>query len=182
MSQPQSSQKNNKTARSVIMFVIGMFALAYASFPIYNLFCKATGYAGIPKTIGVETNSGNDIGKRLITVRFNADIMKEVQWKFQPLQKQVDVYAGENKMIFYNAENNSDEKITGVATYNITPEKAAQYFNKVQCFCFNEQTLEPHEKVEMPVSFYIDPKIENDPDMADVKTITLSYTFFKANQ
>ncbi|MCE3232356.1 MAG: cytochrome c oxidase assembly protein [Rickettsiaceae bacterium] len=176
MSQP-NQEKNKKSAITVVMFVIGMFALAYASFPIYNLLCKVTGLGGTPKISKVE---GSEIGERLVTVRFNGDVMNDMPWKFMSLQDKVVVRTGENKLIFFTAENNSDVPITGVATYNVTPLKAANYFNKVQCFCFERQTLQPHQKVEMPVSFFIDPDIEKDPEMKGVKTITLSYTFFKA--
>lgn len=176
----KSNQKNKQTARNIAAIVIGMFALAYASFPLYNLFCKITGYGGTPRTENVSLS--DTIGERVVTVRFNADTMRNVPWSFSPLQKQVDAQVGENKLIFYTAENNADVPVKGVATFNVTPDKAAYYFNKVQCFCFNEQTLSPHEKVEMPVSFHIDPEFEQDPEMWDVNTITLSYTFFRADK
>lgn len=179
MTNSNQNQKNKRVAKNVVFCVIGMFALAYASFPLYNLFCKVTGYGGTPKTENVQEYQG-EIGKREITVRFNADIMKEVPWQFKPMQKQVKTHPGENNLIFYESTNESDTAVKGVATFNVTPEKAGYYFNKVQCFCFNEQTLDAGERVEMPVSFYIDPEIEKDPDMWDVNTITLSYTFFKA--
>lgn len=177
----QSQQQNNQTAIRVLSLVTGMFLLAFASFPIYNLLCKVTGYGGVPLIASLQQSQDVKIGGRVVKVRFNSDIMPEVPWSFLPLQKEVEVKTGENKMIFYSSENNSDEPFTGIATYNVTPAKASIYFNKVQCFCFNKQTLQPHEKVEMPVSFYIAPEIENDPYMKDVKTITLSYTFFKAD-
>lgn len=178
---PNSNLQNNKTAKKIVLIVIGMFALAYASFPIYNLFCKVTGYTGIPK-ISLNKENTNPLGERAITVRFNGDVMRDVPWKFVPIQDKVVVRTGENKLIFFSAENTSDVPVTGVATFNVTPLTAANYFNKVQCFCFNEQTLAPHQKVQMPVSFFIDPAIENNPDLKNVKTITLSYTFFKAEK
>jgi len=176
----ESSQKNNKTAIKVVYIVTGMFLLAFASFPLYNLFCKVTGYGGTPVLADEEALANLTLGDRTINVRFNSDIMQDVPWSFSPLQKQVRVNTGENKLIFYTAENKSQDAVKGVATYNVTPAKVSEYFNKVHCFCFEEQTLAANEKVEMPVSFYIDPEIENDPNMDDVKTITLSYTFFKA--
>lgn len=177
----QSQQQNNQTAIKVLSLVTGMFLLAFASFPIYNLLCKVTGYGGVPLVAQAQQALDVKVGSRVVKVRFNSDIMPEVPWSFLPLQKEVEVKTGVNKLVFYSAQNNSDEVVTGIATYNVTPEKASIYFNKVQCFCFEKQTLKPHEKVEMPVSFYIDPEIENDPYMKDVKTITLSYTFFKAD-
>ncbi|PIR39220.1 MAG: cytochrome c oxidase assembly protein [Alphaproteobacteria bacterium CG11_big_fil_rev_8_21_14_0_20_39_49] len=182
MQESKDNNNNNKTAIKVVSLVLGMFLLAFASFPIYNLFCKITGYGGTPLTSDELTASKLQVGGRTINVRFNSDIMKDVPWKFSPLQKEVSVKTGENKLVFYTAENTSDSAVKGMATYNVTPAKASEYFFKVQCFCFNEQTLSANEKVEMPVSFYIDPEIENDPYMNDVKTITLSYTFFKATE
>ncbi len=178
----RSKEKNNKTALRVISLVLGMFLLAFASFPLYNLFCKVTGYGGTPLISDTFTAEKLKVGERVINVRFNSDIMQDVPWKFSPLQKEVSVNTGENKLIFYTAKNISDHPVKGVATYNVTPAKVSEYFNKVHCFCFEEQTLSANEKVEMPVSFYIDPEIENDPNMNDVETITLSYTFFKAQE
>jgi cytochrome c oxidase assembly protein subunit 11 len=180
--QELKNNKNNKTAKQVISLVLGMFLLAYASFPLYNLFCKITGYGGTPLTSDEVKAANLTPGLKSINVRFNSDIMQDVPWKFMPMQKEVSVKTGENKLIFYTAENTSEDAVKGVATYNVTPAKVSEYFNKVHCFCFEEQTLSANEKVEMPVSFYIDPEIENDPHMQDVKTITLSYTFFKAQE
>lgn len=172
-------RKNTKTALKIGAIALAMLGLTYASFPLYNLFCKVTGYGGTPQQ--VDENSQTQ-GENMLTVRFNADTDPALAWKFKPLQKQVQVKTGENKLIFYEAENVADKAITGMATYNITPERAAYYFSKVQCFCFEQQTLQPHEKVEMPVSFYIDPEIEEDPDTRNIDTVTLSYTFFVAKE
>ncbi len=154
-----------------------MFAFAFAAFPLYNLFCKVTGYGGTPR---IAEQKATAIGKKILTVRFNADIAPDLSWKFTPLQSQIEALTGENKMAFFMAENTSDKPITGVASFNVTPDIAAQYFNKIECFCFIKQTLKPGEKVQMPVSFFIDPAIEKDLDLKDINTITLSYTFFKA--
>ena len=153
-----------------------MFAFAYAAFPLYSIFCKATGYGGTPR---INTQKATTLGMEHITVRFNADVAPGLSWKFTPLQSQVEVLTGENKMAFFMAENTSNETITGMATFNITPDQAGQYFNKIQCFCFTKQTLKPGEKVQMPVSFFIDPAFEKDLDLKGINTITLSYTFFK---
>lgn len=171
------SKQNKKTAITVIMLVFGMFCFAFAAFPLYNIFCKATGFGGTPKT---DSQLSQQLGNRIMTVRFNADIAKDLPWNFLPLQAQIDVTTGENKLAFFSAQNTSDQKITGISSFNVTPSQAGKYFNKIQCFCFEKQTLQPGEKVKMPVSFYIDPAIENDLDLKSVKSITLSYTFFKA--
>ena len=175
--QEELSQKNKKIGLRILYCVLAMFTLAYASFPLYNLFCKVTGYGGTPK---IAQDSSENLGETFINVRFNSDIAPKLKWKFQPEQSQVKVRVGENKMAFYSAENISDKAITGIATYNVTPALAASYFNKVHCFCFDEQTLQKGQKVTMPVSFFIDPEIENDPDLQGLDTITLSYTFFES--
>lgn len=172
-------QKNKQAGLKVLAIVAAMFILAYASFPLYSLFCKVTGYGGTPK---VAKAASENISDKTVVVRFNADIDPHMPWKFQPEQKQLEVRLGENKMAFFSAENIADKAITGVATYNIVPERAASYFNKIQCFCFDQQTLEKGEKVDMPVSFFVDPEILNDPDLKGLDTITLSYTFFEADK
>lgn len=156
-----------------------MFAFSYAAFPLYSIFCKATGYGGTPKIGG---QVPRELGKRIFTIRFNADVARDIPWQFAPVQKQVEVQTGEDKMAFFSAENTSDKPVTGVASYNVAPDIAGKYFHKIQCFCFNRQTLKAGEKVEMPVSFYVDPAIESDLDLKDVKTITLSYTFFRTEE
>ncbi len=169
--------KNKKIAVTVLMLVLGMFAFAFAAFPLYNIFCKATGYGGTPKLVA---QNSSQLGNKIITVRFNADVAKDMPWNFAPIQKHINVRTGENKLAFFTAQNNSTMPVTGIASFNVTPDMAGRYFHKIQCFCFNKQTLKPGEKVEMPVSFYVDPEIEKNLDLKDVNTITLSYTFFKA--
>ncbi|AHC39555.1 cytochrome c oxidase assembly protein [Ehrlichia muris] len=164
------------TIYALIAIILSMICLAYASVPLYSIFCKVTGYGGTVKT---GTLSNSKIGNTIIKVRFNADINKQLSWKFYPELPYVFVKPGEKKLIFYRAENLSDQDISGIAVYNVTPHKAGKYFNKVACFCFSKQTLAPYQKTIMPVLFFIDPAIETDPDTADVKLITLSYVFFK---
>jgi cytochrome c oxidase assembly protein subunit 11 len=113
-------------------------------------------------------------------VRFDATMSSDLNWSFQPAERRITLKIGENRLAFYKAENLSDEKLTGTATFNVTPEIAGSYFSKIDCFCFTEQTLQPHQKVDMPVSFYIDPAILDDPDASRIEEITLSYTFFRA--
>ncbi len=159
--------------------VVTMLAMAYASVPLYRLFCQKTGYGG---TTQVAKSQSTKMVDRVITVRFNADVHRELPWHFRPLQTEIKVKVGENALAYYESENWSDKPISGMATYNVTPDKAGIYFNKVACFCFEEQVLSPHQRVEMPVQFFIDPDFADDPDLKDVNTITLSYTFFKFNK
>ncbi len=171
------SNNNTKLAFQLAAFVVAMIVLAYASFPLYQLFCKVTGYGGTP---GQASQPSQQVGTKTMNVRFNADTHADLKWRFEAQQLSVEVQVGKNYLAFYEAENIGDVATTGVATFNVTPEKAAQYFTKVECFCFEEQTLQPGEKVTMPVSYYIDPAIEQDKRVRDVGTVTLSYTFFKA--
>lgn len=171
-----NKKENSKLAISLLMLIIGMGLLAYASVPLYNLFCKATGYGGTTK----HSSLGSAYkGQRHLNVRFDANIEADMLWDFKPEQLDVNLTTGENVLAFYYAHNRSSEPIIGTAIYNVTPFKAGKYFNKIQCFCFSEQLLTAGQKVHMPVSFFIDPEFDNDPEMADIKSITLSYTFFK---
>ncbi len=173
------ADKNTRTGWTVAAIVIGMFAMAYASFPLYNLFCKVTGFGG---TTQVAFEGSATKGMRQYTVQFDSNVENGLAWKFKPEQRQITVRSGDNTLVFFSAENEAEEPSTGTATFNVTPDKVGVYFNKVQCFCFTNQILEPHQKIDMPVSFFIDPAIENDPTMRDVTTITLSYSFFKVKK
>jgi cytochrome c oxidase assembly protein subunit 11 len=159
--------------------VVAMLALSYASVPLYKLFCQRTGFGGTTQVAAV---SSSEIIEREITVRFNADVHRDLPWFFRPLQTEIKVKIGENALAFYESQNNSDEPVCGMATYNVTPDKAGIYFNKIACFCFEEQVLSPQQRVDMPVQFFIDPAYAADPALKDVHTITLSYTFFKFNK
>jgi len=156
--------------------VVTMLCFAYASVPLYRMFCQKTGYGG---TTQVSKGESNQILDRVVTVRFNADVHRDLPWKFRPQQTSIRVRIGETALAFYEAENATDSPIVGMATYNVTPDKAGLYFNKVACFCFEQQLLNPNQRVDMPVQFFIDPEYANDPNLKDVHTITLSYTFFK---
>lgn len=169
--------KNKRVLFSCIAVVGGMIGLAYASVPLYKLFCQVTGFGG---TTQVAEKAPFEVSERTIKVRFNADVNSGLQWQFKPEQREITVRLGEDNLAYYMAENMSLTPITGQATYNVTPLKAGQYFSKIACFCFDEQTLEPGQRVDMPVSFYVDPAIAEDINTQDVKTITLSYTFFKS--
>ncbi len=158
--------------------VIAMVGLSYASVPLYRLFCQVTGYGG---TTQVAERRNATVTDRVIKVRFDS-LANGLPWAFQPVQREISVRVGENTMAYYRAENLSNEAMTGTATFNVTPLKAGQYFSKVECFCFTEQRLESGQQVDMPVLFFVDPAIENDPNLRDLKTITLSYTFFPVEE
>ena len=156
---------------------VGMVGLSFAAIPLYRMFCAATGYGGTPK-IGVAPAPGGN-GKT-IRVRFNADTNPGLPWNFAPDQLEVTVPLGEDHLASYTARNKARSAITGVALYNVTPEKAAKYFHKTACFCFNQQTLQGGQTMDFPLSFWVDPAIETDPGARDVKVVTLSYTFFRS--
>ncbi len=155
--------------------VAGMVGMSFAAVPLYNLFCRITGYGG---TTQVAEEQSKVVLDRKITVRFNADTARNMPWQFRPLQKEVTVRIGETGLAFYEAYNPTNRRIVGNAAYNVTPSKAGLYFDKIACFCFDEQVLEPGQRVEMPVQFFVDPEIVKDSNLDEVKTITLSYTFF----
>lgn len=176
-SQTNLGQRNTRTAVKLGVVVAGMVGLSFASVPLYDLFCRVTGFGG---TTMVSQKAPDKALERVVTVRFNADVNNSINWDFKPDTHAVDVHVGEAMTIAYRATNLEDRAVIGTATYNVTPEKAGQYFSKIQCFCFTEQKLEPGQSIDMPVNFYVDPAMADDPEMADVKTITLSYTFFRA--
>lgn len=155
---------------------VAMGGMAFAAVPLYEVFCQVTGYAGTPQRADT---GASQILDRKIKVRFNADKERELPWSFQPVQKEISIQVGENALAFFRAKNESDETVTGTATYNVTPATAGLYFTKVECFCFTEQVLMPGQQVDMPVSFYIDPDIAADANMDHIRTITLSYTFYR---
>ncbi len=164
-----------RTVITLFTIVFLMIVLVAFSVPLYNLFCKVTGYGGT-------TSFSEDISTitldEEIKLKFNADVNDSINWSFEA-PKDLSFKIGENKLVEYQATNLSNAISSGTATFNVLPEKVGPYFIKTQCFCFEKQTLEPNQTVQMPVVFYIDPSITEDPGMADIDTITLSYTFFK---
>lgn len=175
----RTSNAANARAGLVLAGVaVGMVGLAFASVPLYRLFCQVTGYGGTPAVVlekkGIVADPAHPV-----TVRFDASVNRDMPWRFEPLQRDVTVPLGQDTLVAYRAVNTSDRAIVGTATFNVTPAKAAQYFSKIECFCFTEQRLEPGEAAEMPVTFYVDPAILEDEHARDVHTITLSYTFFE---
>ncbi len=169
------ANRNTTLALNLCLIVVGMLGLAYASVPLYRMFCNFTGYGG---TTREGTMAGIKAGSRVFTITFNADTDPGLPWHFAPGVAELKTHVGEQTLTHFTAKNLTHERITGHATYNVIPFGAGPYFTKIECFCFKEQTLEPGQEVSMPVLFYVDPAINSDPDMKDVKTITLSYTFF----
>jgi cytochrome c oxidase assembly protein subunit 11 len=154
-----------------------MLGLTAEAVPLYRMFCAATGYGGTPQIGPARSSSVVD---RTVTVRFNADTNPGLPWEFRPEQPSVTLKLGEEQVAFYSARNEARTPVTGVAIYNVTPDKVGIYFHKTACFCFNQQTLAPGQEMQFPVSFWVDPRLATDPSTADVKTITLSYTFFRS--
>jgi len=173
--QKRLNRSNRTVAIACLSFFVCMIGAAYASVPLYRIFCQVTGYGGT--TQRVEQYSDTILDKTM-KVRFDANTANGLPWDFKPVEREVTVRIGETTMIKYEARNLFDEPTYGRASFNVAPGRAGAYFNKVECFCFTDTTLQPGEDMEMPVVFFVDPEIVNDPDLKDVKTITLSYTFF----
>lgn len=176
------SERNKRSALLAGAIVLGMLALGYASVPLYQIFCQVTGYGGTTQKAEAETAGQVQVTDRPIAIRFDSNIAPSLPWSFKPEHKVDRILVGERDMAIYLAENLSDKPVTGRAVFNVTPQQAGQYFVKIECFCFTEQTLQPGEKVRMPVLFYVDPAILKDPDAMDVEEITLSYTFYPLDQ
>ena len=171
--------RNARTALMGVGVIAAMVGLTAASVPLYDWFCRVTGYGG---TTQRAEGAPVEVVDRAVTVRFNADVDPALGWRFEPVERKVEVKIGENRLAFYAATNTTDRPLVGTATFNVTPYDAGPYFSKIHCFCFEEQMLAPGETVEMPVSFYVDPAMLADADTEDLGTITLSYTFFLAEQ
>jgi cytochrome c oxidase assembly protein subunit 11 len=168
-------RKMNRTALACIGIVVGMVGLAYASVPLYDLFCKVTGFGGTPIT---RDSNGSEVLDRTISVRFDSNVAPGLNWRFSPETPEVKVKLGETTTVLYKVTNKGDRPSTGIATYNVQPDLAGTYFSKLECFCFTEQTLQPGETLESAVVFYVDPRLAQDPDVKDLASITLSYTYF----
>ena len=164
-----------KTGFALLGVAATMLSLSFAAVPLYQIFCRVTGFGGTTQTA---TALPTQILARQIRISFNADTDPNLPWRFTPVQHEQSVRVGEQMLAAYEAENTSDQPVTAMATYNVTPFEAGKYFHKIHCFCFEEQTLQPRQKVNMPISFFIDPAIDEDPHLDGVKDITLSYTFF----
>ena len=179
---------DNRNARTALYALLGalfMLGMGYAAVPLYDLFCRVTGFGGTTQRASesdadIAAKAALSAGAKTISVRFDASTARDVPWRFEPVQSTDTVQIGQRDMAFYTARNDSNVPITGTATFNVAPEQTGRYFNKIQCFCFTEQTLMPGQEVRMPVLYYIDPAILEDENAKDVEQITLSYTFHQA--
>jgi cytochrome c oxidase assembly protein subunit 11 len=167
----------NRTAAQLAAVVAVMASLSFAAVPFYDWFCRVTGFGG---TTGIASAAPDRILDRTVTVRFDASLARGMPWEFRPMQRTMTVRLGETGLAFYEARNPTGRPVAGVASYNVTPASAGGYFTKIACFCFNEQVLQPGERIEMPVSFYVDPAIAEDDEGRLLQEITLSYTFHEA--
>jgi cytochrome c oxidase assembly protein subunit 11 len=172
------AKRNRRVGLAVAGLVTFMVGLSFAAVPLYTMFCQVTGYGGTPM-LGTAA-PGAQPEARIITVRFNANTQPSLPWHFTPQQGSMQLRLGEEGLAFYEARNLSGQTVGGVSTYNVTPEIVGRYFHKTACFCFEEQVLEPHQQVDMPLAFWVDPRIMDDPQTRDIRTITISYTFFRS--
>jgi cytochrome c oxidase assembly protein subunit 11 len=171
---PNKTRAKRRTVVLTLGILAVMAALTVSAVPLYRMFCQVTGFGGTTQT----ADAAPEIGDRWITVRFNADTGRGMPWNFRPEQTEVRVRVGEQVLAFYEAQNPTAATITGTATFNVTPQKAGLYFAKIDCFCFTEQVLGPGQRADMPVTFFVDPDMLSDINAREVKTVTLSYTFF----
>ena len=174
----QSERRKNLQVIAPCLVAIGiMLGLVAYSPKLYRLFCGATGLGGTTQRVNADTAA---VSERTVTVQFDSNVEPGLPWRFAPEQRAVTVHLGEQKLVYFTAENTGDQPIVGHATFNVTPLQTGIYFNKIQCFCFTEERLDPHQKVEMPVVFFVDPAFGKDPDLRSIDTITLAYTFFRS--
>ena len=171
-----AADNKNKTLLQLVGVVVFMGAMAWASVPFYNWFCRVTGFGG---TTNVASATTGTILDREIKIRFDGSKARDFPWEFKPAQTEMTMKIGEDGLAFYEAYNPTDKPIAGQASYNVYPYEAGGYFNKIECFCFTEQVLMPGERVQMPVNFFVDPEIVDDPDAKHINHITLSYTFYE---
>lgn len=176
------NRSNLKTAMIAFAVALGMLGLGYASVPLYRMFCQVTGLGGTTQRVDAAQASTIAVSDETISIRFDANTAPGLPWDFRPERPTTTVQIGERQLATYLAKNTSGKPITGIASFNVTPSQAGKYFDKVQCFCFNEQTLQPGQEVRMPVLFYVDPAILDDPDASDIEQITLSYTFYESSK
>jgi len=171
-----NEKAKKKTAAQMVGVVIFMGALAWASVPFYDWFCRVTGFGGITQV----AESGSEIVlSETVKVRFDASLERDMPWEFKPVQREMEIQIGATGLAFYEAYNPTDKPVAGTASYNVTPYEAGGFFSKIDCFCFEEQVLMPGERVQMPVTFFVDPEIVEDRDAKYTKVITLSYTFYE---
>ncbi len=179
----QSKQSRKGDKRSLIALALAglvavMIGLSFAAVPLYRMFCQVTGYGGTPQIAESAPAQALD---RTITVRFDANVDKALPWTFAPDTRAMDIRIGESALTFFKAQNNTDKPVTGTAGFNVAPASAGKYFAKVECFCFKEQPLAANESIEMPVTFFVDPRIVEDESTKNIEEITLSYTFYRSD-
>jgi cytochrome c oxidase assembly protein subunit 11 len=178
--QTSLSGRNRRSAIMAGLLGLGMLGLGFAAVPLYEVFCRVTGYAGTTQRVGEEQAATVQATSKVMSIRFDSNVNSALPWSFKPEQAVDHVTVGARDMAIFIATNNSDEPVVGTATFNVTPLLAGQYFNKIQCFCFSEQLLKPGQTMRMPVLYYVDPAIMDDPETKDIKEITLSYTFYRS--
>ena len=176
----QARNPNSRLAVRLVLLACGMLALSFASVPLYDWFCRVTGFGGETRVASTATPD-SDVREQTVRIRFDASREADMPWEFEPVERQMTLRVGETAVMFYRAKNPTDEVLAGTASFNVYPYAAGLYFNKIECFCFQKQVLEPGEEVSMPVSFFVDPEILEDPESQYIRSITLSYTFHLAD-
>ncbi len=169
-----NSRSHNKIAVRLLGITLFMLAASFAAVPLYDIFCRVTGFGG---TTQVADENKSDVLDREMIVRFAGSTMSDMPWEFNPMTSRVDARLGETTLVFFEAYNPTKDVVTGTASFNVAPLELGGYFSKIECFCFTEQTLQPGERVEMPVTFYVDPAMVDDPDVEHIQSLTLAYTF-----
>jgi cytochrome c oxidase assembly protein subunit 11 len=172
-------RRHSILALSLVGLVAGMVGLSFASVPLYRVFCQVTGYGGVPQRA---EKAPGEVLDRTVTIRFDGNVDRSLPWTFAPVQQTMDVKIGETALAFFKASNNSSVPVSGRAIFNVSPELAGRYFTKIECFCFKQQTLAARQTVDMPVTFFVDPKFVDDEDTKDISEITLSYTFYRSDE
>jgi cytochrome c oxidase assembly protein subunit 11 len=172
-------RRHSILALSLVGLVAGMVGLSFTSVPLYRVFCQVTGYGGVPQRA---EKAPGEVLDRTVTIRFDGNVDRSLPWTFAPVQQTMDVKIGETALAFFKASNNSSVPVSGRAIFNVSPELAGRYFTKIECFCFKQQTLAAGQTVDMPVTFFVDPKFVDDEDTKDISEITLSYTFYRSDE
>jgi cytochrome c oxidase assembly protein subunit 11 len=172
-------RRHSILALSLVGLVAGMIGLSFASVPLYRVFCQVTGYGGVPQRA---EKAPGEVLDRTVTIRYDSNVDRSLPWTFAPDQQTMDVKIGETALAFFKASNNGSVPVSGRAIFNVSPELAGRYFTKIECFCFKQQMLVAGQTVEMPVTFFVDPKFVDDEDTKDISEITLSYTFYRSDE
>ena len=172
--------RNVRTQALLVLIAVGMLSLGFYSKTLYDTFCRITGFGGTPQ-IAMNADNLSPILDREVTVKFDTNVAPDLPWEFEPEQRGMTVKLGQSGLIYYRVKNTSDQPLTGVATFNVTPTKAAPYFTKTECFCFTDQTLQPGEEAIFPVLFFVDPEMDNSPRHEEIEEVYLSYTFFESD-